>query len=80
MGKHEPHFTPRLLPAHRAAFYVGVSESKLRQLGIPRRILDGKRLYDLYDLDAFIATLPIEGESAETEAVNTCAGKFGRAR
>lgn len=80
MGKHEPHFVPRLLPAPEAALYLGVSQTTLRGLDIPRRILGAKRLYDRYDLDAFASGLPIEGDVIESEAVNTCAGKFGRAR
>lgn len=69
-------FVPRLLPAPAAALYLGISESKLRSLNIPRRMLDGKRLYDRLELDAYASGLPTEGESEE---VNTCAGKFGRA-
>ena len=55
-------FVPRLLPAPAAARYLGVSETKLRDLGIPRRILDGKRLYDRYALDAYADDLASEGE------------------
>ena len=82
MGKHEPNFLPRLLPAPEAAHYLGISASKLRDLEIPRRILGAKRLYDRYDLDAYASDLPIEGEGVITDAgeVNTCAGRFGRAR
>lgn len=56
-------FAPRLLPAPQAAAYLGVSETKLRDLRIPRRILDGKRLYDRYTLDAYADTLATEGEA-----------------
>ena len=69
-------FAPRLLPAPEAAFYLGISESKLRTLGLPRRILDAKRLYDRLDLDAYASSLPVEGESAEPEA-NTCDEAWG---
>jgi hypothetical protein len=55
-------FTPRLLPAPQAAHYLGVSESKLRELKLPRKVLDGKRLYDRIDLDAYADGLAIEGE------------------
>ena len=69
-------FVPRLLPAPEAARYLGVSESTLRTLGIARRVLGAKRLYDRIDLDAYASGLPIEGE---VEA-NTCDGKFGARR
>jgi hypothetical protein len=61
MGKHEPHFAPRLMPAPEAAHYLGVSQSTLRNLSLPRRMLGGKRLYDRFDLDAYASELPIEG-------------------
>ncbi|TPE49950.1 helix-turn-helix domain-containing protein [Amaricoccus solimangrovi] len=66
-------FVPRLLPAPEAARYLGVSETMLRTLGIARRMLGAKRLYDRIDLDAYASALPVEGE-VET---NTCDGKFG---
>ena len=59
-------FAPRLMPAPQAAHYLGVSASKLRDLPIRRRMLDGKRLYDRIDLDAYADTLPCEGEGANT--------------
>ena len=62
MSGHDPHFTPRLMPAPAAAHYIGISESKLRSLGIPRRVMGGNRLYDRFDLDAYASSLPIEGE------------------
>jgi hypothetical protein len=68
-----PPFPPRLLPAPVAAAYLGVSESTLRTLGIPRRMLRGKRLYDRLTLDAYASDLPVEGESE----ANTCDGLFG---
>ncbi|MFN8684153.1 helix-turn-helix domain-containing protein [Paracoccus sp. P2] len=70
MGKHEPAFAPRLLPAPEAAHYLGISETKLRSLGLPRRMLGGKRLYDRLALDEYASGLPIEGE--DVEGVNTC--------
>lgn len=72
MGKHIT-FAPRLLPTPDAAAYLGVSATKLRDLPIPRKVLDGKRLYDRLDLDAYASTLPTEGEGD-----NTCDGAFGR--
>lgn len=70
------HFVPRLLAAPEAAHYLSISESLLRELQIPRRVLRRKRLYDRIALDAYASSLPIEGEEVE----DTCAGKFGRAR
>ena len=69
-------FAPILLPAPAAAHYLGVSETKLRDLPIRRKVLDGKRLYDRRDLDEFANGLGYEGR----DEPNTCAGKFGRAR
>ena len=74
MGKHEPHFVPRLLPAPEAAHYLGVSESKLRTLAIPRRVLGGKRLFDRFDLDAYASGLPFEGD---TDGEAACDNLFG---
>jgi hypothetical protein len=71
MGKHEPHFAPRLMPAPEAAHYLGIGETMLRNLSLPRRMLGSKRLYDRYDLDAYASDLPIEGQTAETGA-NSC--------
>lgn len=70
-------FAPRLLPTPQAAAYLGVSETKLRSLAIPRKVLDGKRLYDRLELDAYADSLASEGEEAAV-GVNTCRGKFGR--
>lgn len=58
-------FIPRLLPISQAAIYIGVSETKLRALPIKRRVLGGKRLYDRYDLDAYINDLDHEGEGVD---------------
>ncbi|MGK7653196.1 DNA-binding protein [Roseovarius sp. B08] len=49
------------MPAPVAARYIGVSESTLRTLDIPRRELGSKRLYDRFDLDAYASDLPYEG-------------------
>jgi hypothetical protein len=62
-ARHPLAFVPRLLPAPQAAAYLGVSETKLRALPIPRRMLDGKRLYDVRALDAYADDLPIEGDA-----------------
>lgn len=66
-------FAPRLMPAPQAAHYLGVSESKLRTLAIPRRMLDGKRMYHINDLVAFADGLSLEGEAEG----NPCDNIFG---
>lgn len=53
-------FPPRLMPAPVAARYIGVSESTLRDLQLPRRKLGAKRLYDKADLDAYADHLPYD--------------------
>lgn len=58
-------FAPRLLTAPRAAQYIGVSESKLRTLQIPRKVLDGKRLWDRLELDAYVDNLATEGDRVD---------------
>lgn len=68
-------YLPALLGEKDAARYLGISETKLRGLGIKRRMLGGRRLFDRRDLDAFADSLPYEGEG-EAE-VNTCDGAFG---
>lgn len=68
-------FAPRLLPSPQAAHYLGVSESTLRNLGLPRRELGSKRLYDKVDLDAFADNLPYEAGSSGGD--NTCDQVFG---
>lgn len=60
-------FLPRLLPAPQAAAYLGVSESKLRTMPIPRKVLDGKRLYDRLALDAYADDLATEGDDPLNE-------------
>lgn len=61
-------FAPRLMPAPHAAHYLGISVSMLRTLGLPRKILGSKRLYDRYDLDRFASELPTEGDSNDDDA------------
>ncbi len=65
-------FAPALMPARDAAAYLGVSETTLRNLPIPRRVLGAKRLFDRRDLDAFINDLPYEGQGD----ANSCDGLF----
>ncbi|MCB1347125.1 MAG: DNA-binding protein [Maritimibacter sp.] len=54
-------FAPRLMQENAAAHYVGVSPSKLRTLGIPRRVSGANRLYDIRDLDAWADALIYDG-------------------
>lgn len=74
MGRHEPHFAPRLLDSHEAAHYLGISPSKLRTLPLPRKLADGKRLYERADLDEYADSLPYEGLGG-----GECDEIFGRA-
>jgi hypothetical protein len=67
-----------LLPAPEAAHYLGVSQSTLRTLGIPRRQLGAKRLYDRLDLDEYASSLPTEGQTqGDDGGVAECDGLFG---
>ncbi|OAO02679.1 helix-turn-helix domain-containing protein [Roseovarius indicus] len=66
-------FTPRLMPAPQAAHYLGVSPSTLRELGLPRKRLGAKRVYDKADLDAYADSLPYDGPAEG----NTCDVIFG---
>lgn len=66
--------TPRLMAAPVAALYLGVSESMLRSLSIPRKILGGKRLYERADLDDFADRLSYEAEQSERDQWDTAAG------
>lgn len=61
-------FAPRLMPGPQAAHYLGVSERKLKSLKIPRRFLDGKRLYHVNDLIAYADDLTTE----DSEEPNSC--------
>lgn len=70
--KHELTFAARLMPVPLAARYLGVSETTLRNLPIPRKVLGGKRLYDRLDLDAFADDLRLENEQ-NSSGGGTCA-------
>lgn len=62
MGKHAGlTYQPRLMAETDAAAYLGISASKLKTIGIPRRILEGRKLFDRLDLDAYASSLPMEG-------------------
>lgn len=66
MGKIDISFQPRLMSAPEAARYLGLSETTLRGLGLPRRELGKRRLYDRYDLEAFANSLRYDAEEADT--------------
>lgn len=66
-------FQPRMMQEPAAAFYLGISPSKLRGLPIRRKVDGGNRLYDRYDLDRYADGLPYEGEGGG----NSCDAAFG---
>lgn len=66
-------FPPRLMPTVQAAHFLGMSESKLKALPIPRRIDGGNRLYHINDLIAYADALPVEGKGD----ANSCDATFG---
>ncbi len=59
-------YQPRLMSASEAARYIGMSETTLRSLGLPRRVWGKRRLYDRYDLEAFVNAMGYEGEQIDT--------------
>ena len=67
-------YQPALLGEKDAAFFLGIGETKLRTLGISRRKLGGRRLYDRRDLEAYIDSLAYEGE--DNGRANTCDKAF----
>ena len=79
MGRKSLEFVPRLMPAPVAAQYIGISETSLRTLGLPRRVFGKRRLYDRYDLDAFANSMEIDdGEQNTLEKdIEECGKLFG---
>ena len=65
-----------LLSEEDAALYLGIGRTTLRGLGIPRRKLGARRLFDVRDLDAFRDNLPYEGEDDSSEE-RECDAVFG---
>jgi len=65
-----------LLSEGDAALWLGVSATTLRGLGIPRRSLGARRLYDVRDLEALRDALPYEGDS-RSEEERACDAAFG---
>lgn len=65
----------RGLSEGEAALYVGIGSTKFAELvadgRMPRpRVLDGRKLWDVSDLDAAFRDLPIEGEHAKIVGPN----------
>jgi hypothetical protein len=63
------------MQSRAAAHYLGISETKLRGLGLPCKEDGGNVLYDRNDLDAYADRLPYRG----IPEGNSCDGAFGRA-
>ncbi|MBV0893357.1 helix-turn-helix domain-containing protein [Paracoccus sp. Z118] len=76
MGRADLTFQPRLMGAPEAAAYVGISQTTLLELGIPRRMLRGRRLFDRLDLDAYAGGLPYDQQDEASEA-SECDKAFG---
>lgn len=73
-------YAPRLLPTPQAAAYLGISATKLRDLPLRPKRLDGKVVYDRLDLDSYADALPLDGEAAwppAEEERNSCDEVFG---
>ena len=78
MPRLAPSFVPMLLGSTAAAHFLGVSESMLRTLGIPRKMLGAKRLYDHRDLVAYVDELAYEAENKKpTSDEEACDEAFG---
>lgn len=72
-------YPPGLLAEPAAARWLGVSVTTLRTLGIRRRVIGRRMLYDLRDLATFRDNLPYEGQERETDE-EACDRLFGLAR
>ena len=53
------------MPAPQAAHYLGVSESTLRTIDLPRKTVGSKKMHDKFDLDQWVDTLPYDNEQPE---------------
>jgi hypothetical protein len=63
-----PTSQPRLLGEADAARHLGIGKSMLRGIGIKRRIMRGRRLYDRHDLEEFADRCPYEGDVERDDA------------
>lgn len=77
MAKIDISCQPRLLSAPEAAKYIGVSETTLRGLPIPRKVLGKRRLFDRYSLDAWVNELPDDGQDHDSGDRDECDRLFG---
>ena len=59
-------YPPRLLTAPEAAQYLGVSETTLRVLSLPRVHLGGKRIFDRIKLDDYASNLPTDEQEDDS--------------
>ena len=59
-----------LFGAKDAARYLGISETKLRSLGLPRKVLDGRKLYHKPVLDEYIDRLPDDVTENTADAID----------
>ncbi len=67
-------YQPALLGEKDAAFFLGIGPTMLRGLGLKRRMLGGRRLYDRRDLETYVDSLPYDGE--DNGRINTCDEAF----
>ena len=72
MTARAPLLSPRGLPISDAARYLGIRETKFREL-LQRgeiaqpRLIDSKRVWDVHDLDAFFEALPRADDAANDD-------------
>ncbi|MFG6083889.1 helix-turn-helix domain-containing protein [Paracoccus litorisediminis] len=76
MGKHDLTFAPYMLSANDAAAYLGISETTLRGLPIPRKCHGSRRLYLRADLEAYAKDLPYEGDQIDSQERECCDNLF----
>lgn len=76
MGKHDLTFAPFMLSSADAAAYLGVSETTLRSLPIPRKVYGVRRLYMRVDLEAYAKDLPYESDVIDAAEREKCDARF----
>lgn len=59
------YYAPILMGVADAALYIGVSQTTLRSLPIPKKRLGARVLYHRFDLEAYAAELNIANEKIE---------------
>lgn len=60
------YYAPILMGVADAALYIGVSQTTLRSLPIPKKRLGARVLYHRFDLEAYAAEMNYDGEQIET--------------